>query len=208
MVKNPNRKKLQAAETKQRLYNSAKVLLAKNDFNDVSVDSIVQAAGVSKGTFYVHFESKDALLASLLSDHVKSVDLGYRSFLDALPDTMPASEVMLAFIGKIADVLNDDIGYENMATVYRLQLTSFVETSAVKGYARELYAMFHSILDRGQRRGEFAIPLSVEELAKHFVMAIRGLSYEWCIRYPDFDLKAQATEHFKILLSGIRASRP
>ncbi len=208
MEEKPNKKKLQAAETKERLYNSAKMLLAKNDFHDVTVDSIVQAAGVSKGTFYVHFESKDALWASLLSDHVKIVDLGYRSFLDVLPDTMPASEVMLAFVSKIADVLNDEIGCENMATIYSLQLTSFVETNAVKGYARELYAMFRSILDRGQRRGEFAIPLSLDELTKHFVMAIRGLSYEWCIRYPNFDLKAQATEHFKILLSGIRASRP
>lgn len=207
MAEKPNRKMLQAAETKERLYESAKALCAKNEFDDVSVDSIVQAAGVSKGTFYVHFESKDALLASLLSDHVNSVDFKYRSFLDSLEDSMPSSEVMLAFIGKIADVLNEEIGYENMATVYRLQLTSTVETDAVKGYARELYAMFYSILERGLKRGEFASSLSLDELVKHFAMAIRGLSYEWCIRQPNFDLKTQATDHFKILLAGIRAPK-
>lgn len=37
-----------------------------------------------------------------------------------------------------------------------------------------------------------------------FIMAIRGLTYEWCIRYPDFDFKKEAQAHFWLLLDGIR----
>jgi hypothetical protein len=36
------------------------------------------------------------------------------------------------------------------------------------------------------------------------MMAIRGITYEWCIRYPDFDYKEEALRHFEILLAGIR----
>jgi len=34
-------------------------------------------------------------------------------------------------------------------------------------------------------------------------MAIRGVSYEWCIRYPNFDLKEQAVAHCLLLIEGI-----
>lgn len=51
--------------------------------------------------------------------------------------------------------------------------------SAVKGYDRDLYQMFADALER-------------------------GISYEWCIRYPDFDLKAEALSHFQILMESIQ----
>ena len=38
--------------------------------DDVSVDSIVKKAGVSKGSFYVHYESKAALVYVLIKDYV------------------------------------------------------------------------------------------------------------------------------------------
>ena len=74
----------------------------------------------------------------------------------------------------------------------------------VKGYNRALYDHFSDVITRGLDQGEFRNTHTVETLTRHFVMAIRGLSYEWCIRYPDFDLKTQALEHFQLLLDGAR----
>ena len=34
-------------------------------------------------------------------------------------------------------------------------------------------------------------------------MAIRGITYEWCIRESDFDLKEQAREHVCLLMDGL-----
>jgi len=72
------------------------------------------------------------------------------------------------------------------------------------GYGRRLYALFGEVLERGIRRGEFKTGLSTEAVTHHFIMAIRGLTYEWCIRYPDFDFKKEAQTHFWLLLDGIR----
>lgn len=198
-------RKRQAAETRRKLYESAKTLFVKYDFDHVSVDSIVQAAGVSKGTFYVHFDSKDALLVSFLSDYAAGMDLSYRTHLESLPSTVSASDAMLTFVGKIADALVDTIGYDNIAAVYKLQLNRSVKMDAIKGYDRQLYRMFEGILARGMERGEFLASLDLEDLTRHFVMAIRGLTYEWCIRYPELDLKEQAQAHYRLLLSGIKA---
>ncbi len=203
-VKKPNKKKEQGAETKQRLYESAEQLFGKYNYTDVSVEAITEAAGVTKGTFYVHFDSKDELYVSIFADYATRIDTDYKSFLNDLPCDMPISDMILALIEKIADVLIGTVGYGKMKTFYTLQLTKTVSTENVNGYNRELYAMFRDLLDRGIQRGEFKTSLPLETLARHFVMAIRGLTYEWCIRYPDFELKEQALTHFQILLEGIK----
>ncbi len=201
-----NKKKAQGAETKQRLYEIAKRLFMERDFAEVSLEDITDEAGITKGAFYVHYESKDALIAVIIADSAFSTDTDYKAFMEALPVDMSAYDMLLALTEKIADVLEDTIGFENMKKVYQLLLMKTVDMEAVKGYNRELYRLFYTLLEKGIKTGEFKTSITPEELSRHFVMALRGLSYEWCIRYPDFNLKEQAVEHFKLLLQGICVS--
>lgn len=194
-------------KTKQKLIEAAAELFGRYNFDNVTVDAIVEAAGIAKGTFYIYFESKDALIATLLSDYVNSVDADYKAHLDSLPSETTARNMLLSLIAKITDVLIDTIGYYRMRIVYKVQLTGAINMNSVKGYNRKLYQMFADVLRMGIERGEFRITLPIETMTKHLVMAIRGLSYEWCIRYPDFDLKEEALAHFRILLDGIREAR-
>jgi len=203
--KKPDKRKVQGAETKKKLYEIAKKLFSERNFSDVNVEDITDEAGITKGAFYVHFESKDALIASLIADYVASADMDYKTFVEALPNEMPASEVILALTQKIADELVDTIGCENMKKIYQMLLAGTVDTEAVKGYGRELYLLFYSILDKGIRRGEITSSLPPEALSRHFVMAIRGVSYEWCIRSPDFDLREHTIAHIRLLIEGIQA---
>ncbi len=198
------RRKIKGAATKNTIFETAGELFTLHGFNDVSVDDIVRAAGVSKGTFYVHFESKDALIASFIEDYVKKVDFGYRAHLESLPPELSTAQVLLSLIGKIADTLVHDIGIQHMRTVYKLQLTGDDGIEVVKGYGRALYQIFGEILNRGIISGEFRGDIEPEEMTHHFVMAIRGISYEWCIRYPEFDFKARALAHFSLLLAAVQ----
>ena len=179
--------------------------LKPHDYQSVSVESITRMAGVTKGTFYVHFESKDALLLEMIMDYVNRMDTQYEAFLESLPNEMPTADVMLALVDKIIALMTEQLGCENMKAVYQMQLSDKVNMDAVKGYSRKLYGLFQTVLERGIKRQEFVSDLSQEALTRHFVMAIRGLTYEWCIRYPDFDLRKEATVHFRLLLDGIRA---
>lgn len=203
--KEKNRRKTEKGEkTKQKLYTAAATLFNKHDFREVTVDRIVKQAGVAKGTFYIYFESKDALIVSFLLDYVRKVDIDYRAVLDSFSPGTSSSRMLLGLISKIADTLTDVIGCTSMRTVYKLLLADDIDTDAVKGYNRDLYKIFSELLKRGIESGEFCDTLSLDEMARHFVMAIRGICYEWCIRYPDFDLKEQALAHFQILLDGIK----
>jgi hypothetical protein len=132
------------------------------------------------------------------------MDLDYKSYLATFDVDTAASDILISMVGKTADVIACTIGYDNMKTVYRVQLTKTINTDAILGYSRELYKIFSDIIGKGVQKGEFRADIPVDILAKHCIMAIRGLTYEWCIRHPDFDLKEQAIKHFEILLKGIK----
>ena len=202
--KKTDKRKVQGAETRKKLYEIAEKLFAEHDFASISVEDITDEAGITKGAFYVHFESKDALIALLIADYANRADTDYKAFLETLPPDMPVSDVLLALIEKIADVLADKIGCDNMKKVYQMLLAGTVDTEAVKGYGRELYTLFQGVLEKGIQNGEFKSILSVDMLAQHFVMAIRGVSYEWCVRHSDFQLKEEAVKHFELMLEGIK----
>jgi AcrR family transcriptional regulator len=195
-------RKEKALETKKKIYESAEQLIRENGFDSVTVDAIVEMASVSKGSFYVHFESKDALVAALIYDNVKKLDLNYRTYLDSLPGDATASDILILLAGRIADVLARDIGIDKIRITYGVQLNMTINTGMF-GYDRELYLAFREIICKGMQQGEFKSEIAADLLANHFVMALRGLTYEWCIRYPDFDLKDQYVKHFQILLTGI-----
>ena len=90
-----------------------------------------------------------------------------------------------------------------MKMVYQMLLAGKAGTEAVRSYGRELYALFQGVLESGIRRGEIKSALPAEILAQHLVMAVRGISYEWCIRNSDFDLKKQAVEHVRLMIDGL-----
>lgn len=202
--KKVDKRKAQGAKTKTRLYEIARDMFMERKYSDINIEELTDEAGITKGAFYVHFESKDALIAQLIADHAARVDADYFAFVDNLPDDMPSSAVLLALGEKIADTLSNTFGCKHMTKVYQMMLAGTEGTEAVKGYGRELYALLYNILEKGIRRGEFTSSLPIEALSQHFVMAIRGVCYEWCVRHPDFDLKQQITEHVRLLIKGIQ----
>ncbi|HET9948990.1 MAG TPA: TetR/AcrR family transcriptional regulator [Longimicrobiales bacterium] len=56
-----------AARTRERILDAAQALVLERGFAATSVDDIQKAAGISRGTFFYHFPSKDALARALLA---------------------------------------------------------------------------------------------------------------------------------------------
>lgn len=78
------------------LYGAAVDLFAKKGFDETTVEELAQAAGVSRSTFFRHFESKDDLLsypmssyAAVLTDAVRTCSPG-SSQLEVVQQTVLA----------------------------------------------------------------------------------------------------------------------
>lgn len=203
-TKYTNTRKIKACETKNKIYQCANQLFREYGFEKVSVDSIVERAGISKGTFYVHFDSKDALVTALITEHVNKLDFDYKCFSESFPAETAKTDILISLVKRITDHITCSIGYDLIKIAYRIQIDRTINTNIILDSNRDIYRTFRDLIEQGIQRGEFRTGISADTIANHFVMALRGLTYEWCIRYPDFDLKAESLKHFDILLSGIK----
>ncbi|MDP1714735.1 MAG: TetR/AcrR family transcriptional regulator [Anaerolineales bacterium] len=61
-------------ETRSRIIESAIKLFSSRGYNAASVDDICTDAGISKGAFYHHFESKQSLFLALLDGWLQTID--------------------------------------------------------------------------------------------------------------------------------------
>jgi AcrR family transcriptional regulator len=61
-----------ADDTKRRLVQAAAQLFAQKGYHDTTVDEIARLAGVAKGTFFVHFPTKDAVITVLMRRQIRS----------------------------------------------------------------------------------------------------------------------------------------
>ena len=55
-------------ETKERIFRAAKDILQKHGYEQLSIKNICEEAGVSNGSFYHHFKTKDDLLSYYIED--------------------------------------------------------------------------------------------------------------------------------------------
>jgi AcrR family transcriptional regulator len=61
-------------DRRRKFVEAAKVRAAEVGYRNLTIDDVCRVAGVSKGSFYVHFRSKEDLLIALLDDDAARVD--------------------------------------------------------------------------------------------------------------------------------------
>ncbi len=80
--------------TYRRLLKAAEECFSRRGYEAVSVADICEQAGVTKGAFYHHFPSKQALFLALLQAWIARLEEQLASALDAAPDLAAALQAM------------------------------------------------------------------------------------------------------------------
>ncbi len=95
------------ARTRAQIVEAGLVLLAERPPEALTVDTIVEAAGVAKGTFYYHFQSIEELVAAVGAKLADSFDeLLAPSRLD---ESDPVERMALAFTKFLEKALDDPV---------------------------------------------------------------------------------------------------
>ncbi len=88
-------RKIREFQRREReILDAALPLLAREDWQSVTVDEIAVAAEIGKGTVYKHFESKDEIYARLALDFHRSL----LADLTKIPQTLPVSKKIRAIL--------------------------------------------------------------------------------------------------------------
>jgi AcrR family transcriptional regulator len=70
----------------ERILNAASDLIAHYGYDKTTVSDIAHQAGVSKGTIYLHFNSKDDLFEALLQRELLNYTQAWLDYIETLPD--------------------------------------------------------------------------------------------------------------------------
>ena len=138
---------------RDQLLEAAGELFLKNGYRDTSVNSIVRSIGVSKGTFYYYFDSKEGVLDGLVEklsepiykeiDNIISRDSS--TAIEKLNDIFAASrQIKLDRIDEVLRILKLIYRPEN------LRLLDRIETSTVNGIAPKIARVVRQGLEEGR----------------------------------------------------------
>jgi TetR/AcrR family fatty acid metabolism transcriptional regulator len=192
-------RKQQAENTRHKVAETALRLYTSRGYDQVAVDDICREAGVSKGTFYVYFASKDQVLV----EEFLELD---RFYIDSLPDIDKIDTVtgrLLAF-GRYSLRHISGLGKDYLKVAYSSQVAPGRGPSPLASQARASYEIALRLVAEAQENRELRSDLSAEEIALALVRAIRGVVIEWCLLDGGFDLERAGEPLLEILLDGLK----
>ncbi len=157
-------------ETRSKIIEAAIKLFSTRGFNAASVDDICKEAGISKGAFYHHFESKQLLFLALLDGWLETIDSAIEASKDkTVPETfMQITEAFPYIFATAGEGLP-------MFLEFWLQASrdDKIWQASIVPY-RRYHKHFTSLIKKGVDEGSF-VPVDPELTARMIVSMAMGL---------------------------------
>jgi TetR/AcrR family transcriptional regulator, transcriptional repressor for nem operon len=160
------------ASLKEQLVTRSAAVFLERGFNAASVNDIVLAAGVPKGSFYNHFTSKEALAVEVLGRYVD--DLGLRELAE--PDGSPLDQIRAHLAANIAAREAAGIQYGCLLGNFStdaVALNERLRDAVAQGFARWIDALA-AVIARAQAAGEIRNTTDAHTLARYLVAGLEG----------------------------------
>ena len=189
-------------ERKSQILNAAEDVFTKKGFDEARMDDIAGETGLSKGSLYNYFKSKDDLILAIL-DRIfqrefkifESLDLASVSATDAIwsfaETTSKDVKVMMRLL---------PITYEFMGLAFRNKLVQ----KAFKTYFNHYMDILVPIIQHGIDSGEFR-PADAKEVALAMGAIMEGTLLLWVYDKSLVDPEVHIRSGMKLLLEGVKA---
>lgn len=198
-----NRKVLQSRETSKRILTQAIKVFLEKGYHGATIDDVCRAAGVTKGSIYWHFKSKEDLLRRIIGDIEKR-------FLDGM--IQKVEEVKGGFSDKIEKYFR----YSATFAYYNPELlVSFTTLSAeligahhpIEPEIRHIYKkhqkFLSSLIVQGKKEKILKKEINPDLAAKIIVAFHDGILFGWFMDRNEMDGEAYAIAFKKIVLKGL-----
>jgi len=186
-------------ETRAHILDAALRQFAIAGYNSASVDEICAVAGVSKGAFYHHFHSKQAVFLALLEGWLTMIDLGLEA---ARQETVPATLMhMTGLLPAVFATAEDSLP---MFLEFWLQASrdETIWQALIAPYQR-YQQYFAELVERGKAEGSFRADADAQASAQAFVALAVGLLLQGVLDPKGADWEKTAGQGIKILLKGL-----
>ncbi|SFG54579.1 transcriptional regulator, TetR family [Desulfotomaculum arcticum] len=184
-------------ETKKKIISVAMNLFKSQGFDSTTVEQIAEEADIAKGTIYLHFPMKEAIISEYLRAAVRELGPDVIQALRKLPDMR--SRLVAIFI-KSQEWIEKEItrDLERKYVFYRIQTLEKSVRNVISAYLTEIIAL-------GQKEGEIRddVPadlLALQLEAVHFFTVIT-----WLAEPEKFSLADRITLNVELFLNGSAA---
>ena len=188
-------------ERKEQITEAATKVFAEQGFDKARMDDIAAEAKLSKGTLYLYFKSKDAIITHLL-DKLFAREL---SDLQSLKeDQRPASEKLLFFTNQMIARMKTwtkliPIMYEFLGRLFRQNVVQ----EAFKSYFRSYLNLLTPIIQQGIDTGEFKAE-NAKDVAITIGAIFEGTILLWVYDPESINLENHLRVGMKLLMDGLK----
>lgn len=183
-------RQIQAINTKNKIYNAAVELLENNGYQNIRIEDICKQAGVSVGSFYTHFNSKNDILVEIFKkadDYFReevSKSLGDKSTFDKIIDYFD-------FYAKY----DESLGIDMAKQLYTFDNKMFITEG------RYMQGLLNEIIIDAQKNGYLNLDIPATEITKQLFVVARGVVYDWCLHDGEYNVRETMKNFIKRMLS-------
>lgn len=161
-------------QTRNSIISAGLKLFKRDGFNGTAVNDIVAEAGVTKGAFYHHFESKEDLLLLIHNDYLE-YQLEIINEVTAL-DVSPTEKIKMV----ISAILGAIEKYSDNVSIFFQERRYLVGEKFDKVRARrnELEDLFRDVLAQGVEKGEFRPDIDIPVVSLGLI-GMCAWTYQW-----------------------------
>ncbi len=194
-----------STERKSQILDAAETVLAKKGFEAARMEDIADKTGLSKGTLYLYFKSKDKLISAILDrmfqrefsqlEKMKNEDTGAAEMITRL------TELVIQDILSMLRLI--PIFFNFLALAFR---SKYVK-KALEKYINRYLEIFIPIIERGIVSGEFR-PMDASEAAIAGSAIIEGTILLWTYDSRIIDPEHHIRSGMSLLLEGMKKHAP
>jgi AcrR family transcriptional regulator len=190
-------------ERKDQIIKAAEEVFTQKGFSDARMDDIAGETGLSKGTLYLYFKSKDELIIAILD---RIFQREFKTLENADYSTMSAEQAINMFVETVSKDIKImlrlmPIAYEFLALAFRNKLVQ----EALKMYLNRYMDILTPIIQKGIDDGEFR-QVDAKEVAIAAGAVMEGTILLWVYDRSLVEPEHHIRSGMKLLLEGVKVS--
>lgn len=192
----PGRQQQKSKQTKERIFRAAKKILKKKGYEELSIKNICEEAGVSNGSFYHHFKTKDDLLSYYIEEQpsIRPELLELPQNADEAKETI--IQVYLNYVGYCRE-----LGVEFMSGYYNPKNQAL--NPVLRTERPYPIVTVQTYVEKAISAQKLRLNVEIEEFTTDIRMIVIGNVFEWCLRGGQTDFEGNMSRSLGKYLDSV-----
>ena len=190
------KQKLKSQETKERIFEATKAILQKSGYDNLSIKNICEEAGVSNGSFYHHFKTKDDLLS-----YYVVAQPSMTSELSDLPQHKEEAKNAIVEVYRTYAAYCKELGPDFIAGYYTPRNQAL--NPDIRTERPYPIVTVQNYLEKAVAAGKIELKLSISEVVNDIRMLVIGNAFEWAMRGGKVDMEENMRRSLSHYLDGV-----